>query len=64
MRSYGPRKRTKQDQRAAAFTMLTLRASLEGVTRELLTRSYGLTEPEAQAMLMKELARRKAEGRV
>jgi hypothetical protein len=63
MRSYGPKKRTKQDMRVAAFTMLTMRASLEGVTREMLVRSYGLTEPEAQAMLMKEQARRKATGR-
>lgn len=63
MRSFGPKKRTKQDMRAAAFTMLTMRASLEGVTREMLVRSYGLDEPTAQAMLMKEQARRKATGR-
>lgn len=63
MRSYGSKKRTKQDMRASALTMLTMRASLDGMTREGLVRSYGLTEPEAQAMLMKEQARRKATGR-
>lgn len=61
-RSYGPKKRTKADQRTAAFTMLTMRASLEGVTRETLVRSYGLSEHEAQAMLTKERARRQATG--
>lgn len=61
-RSYSPKKRSKADRRIAVLAMLTLRATMEGVTPETLARSYGLTEAEAQAMLMKERARRAAAG--
>ena len=55
---YGNRKRTKADQRTAAFTMLTMRESLEGVNIETLTRSYGLSEAQAFEMLAAEHKRR------
>lgn len=58
MKGYGNQKRTKIAQRTAAFQMLTMRASLDGVTTETLTRSYGLSEPEAAKMLAEERMRR------
>ena len=60
MRSFGSKKRTKTDMRAAAVTMLTMRVSLEGVTVETLTRSYGLSPVEATSLLQKEQERRAA----
>lgn len=55
---YGNKKRTMQDKRTAAFMMLTMRETLEGVTEETLVRSYGLTPVEASEMLAKEYRRR------
>lgn len=55
---YGNKARTKADMRTAAFTMLTIRASLDGVTEETLVRSYGLSEPQAAEMLASERKRR------
>lgn len=60
--SYGAKKRSKADQRIAVLSMLTMCATMEGVTSEMLVRSYGLSEAEAHAMLMKERARRAATG--
>ena len=59
-RHYGNKKRTMQDKRQAAFMMLTMRASLDGVTEESLVRSCGVTPVEAKEMLDKERARRAA----
>lgn len=55
---YGNKARTKADMRTAAFTMLTMRASLDGVTEETLIRSYGLSAPQAAEMLADERLRR------
>ena len=59
-RQYGNKRRTKTDMRAAALTMLTMRQSLDGVTVETLTRSYGLSPVEATSLLQKEQERREA----
>lgn len=58
MKRYGSPKRTKLQMRTAAFQMLTMRASLDGVTPEALIRSYGLSEPEAAQMLAEARTRR------
>lgn len=55
---YGTKARTKAELRSAAFTMLTMRASLDGVTTETLVRSYGLSEPQAAELLSAERLRR------
>lgn len=57
---YGNKKRTMQDKRQAAFMMLTMRETLDGVTEESLVRSYGVTPIEAKEMLGKERKRRAA----
>ena len=59
-RQYGNRKRTKRDMRAAAVAMLTMRRSLDGLTPETLSRSYGLPIPDATELLNKETLRRRA----
>ena len=59
-RQFGNKKRTMQDKRQAAFMMLTMRESLDGVTEESLVRSYGVTPIEAKEMLSKERKRRAA----
>ena len=59
-RQYGNKKRTKADQMAAAVQMITLRVSLDGLTPEAISRSYGLTLPQATELLAKEQRRRAA----
>lgn len=59
-RQYGNRKRTKADMRAAALQMLTFRVSLDGLTPESLSRSYGLSLPDATELLKRETLRRRA----
>lgn len=58
-RQYGNRKRTKQDMRGSALMMLTMRQSLDGLTAEQISRSYGLPIPEAADLLKKEKLRRR-----
>jgi hypothetical protein len=58
-RQYGNKKRTRADMRAAALQMLTFRASLDGLTPEQLSRSYGLSLPDATDLLNKEVQRRR-----
>lgn len=57
-RSFGTQRRTKFEQRTAAMQLLTLRASLDGLTPETLTRSYGIPAPEAADLIEQERKRR------
>lgn len=57
-KQYGNKRRTMQDKRQAAFMMLTMRETLDGVTEDSLVRSCGVTPVEAKEMLEKERARR------
>jgi len=58
VKRYGNPKRTKLAQKTAAVQMLTMRQSLDGLTVETLTRSYGLSEPDATTLLRAEQQRR------
>lgn len=60
MRSFGPKKRTKTEQRTSLFLMLTMRRSLDDINVETLVRSYGVKPDEAAQMLADEQARRAA----
>lgn len=57
-RKFGNRKRGASDQMAAAVTMITLRASLDGLTAEQIVRCYGVPLPEATELLEHERQRR------
>tara|TARA_B100000378_G_scaffold274063_1_gene267923 strand:- start:403 stop:549 length:147 start_codon:yes stop_codon:yes gene_type:complete len=45
--------------RGSALMMLTMRQSLDGLTAEQISRSYGLPIPEAADLLKKETLRRR-----
>lgn len=59
-RQYGSKQPSKIAMRAACMTMLTMRPTLDGVEPHTLVRCYGLTLPEATAMLETERKRRAA----
>lgn len=52
--------RTKQARRAQMVQILTLRASLDGISANDLSRWTGLPEPECADALQREIARRAA----
>ena len=60
MRRYGNRKRSSEEKKAAAQQLLTYRRTLDGLSCDDLARSYGLSVPDAQALLEGEKLRRSA----
>ena len=58
MKSFGPRKRTKAEQRTSLQMMLVMRETLDGLQIENLARSYGVDPQTAKQMLNAEMAHR------
>ena len=58
MRKYGSKQVSKKSQRAALEMMLKATSALDRLDPESLSRSYGITATEAQAMLSFERKRR------
>lgn len=58
MRQFGSKKPSKAHNRAALSQLLIMRASLDGVDVDGLSRSYGLPAPEIATMVAHERQRR------
>ena len=54
-RSYGPKKRTMADKRTAAVQLVILGSRSPEEKAAALVSSYGLTRPEAEALVLKHL---------